>query len=64
MAADTLTQAGLRVLMLEAGREYSPEKETPMFQRNDLAPLRGRATPDKHFGFFDATAGGGWTARN
>ena len=61
MAAHTLTQAGLRVLMLEAGRNYDPVKETPMFQRNDEAPLRGSGTPDKHFGFFDATAGGGWT---
>ena len=61
MAAHTLTAAGLRVLMLEAGRNYEPVKETPMFQRYDEAPLRGTGTPDKHFGFFDATADGGWT---
>ena len=61
MAAHTLTAQGLRVLMLEAGRNYEPVKETPMFQRNDEAPLRGSGTPDKHFGFFDATANGGWT---
>jgi choline dehydrogenase-like flavoprotein len=61
MSAYVLTKAGLKVLMLEAGRDYDPVKETPMFQRYDDAPLRGVSTPDKHFGFFDATAHGGWT---
>ncbi|MEZ5301275.1 MAG: hypothetical protein R3F11_11575 [Verrucomicrobiales bacterium] len=51
---------GFKVLMLEAGRNYSPEKETPMFQTPEMAPLRGAATPDKPFGFFDATVDGGW----
>ena len=60
-AAYTLTMDGARVLMLEAGRNYDPGSETPMFQTPDTAPLRGVATPDKYFGFFDATAGGGWT---
>ncbi len=60
-AAYTLTMAGARVLMLEAGRNYDPQAETPMFQTNDQAPLRGAGTPDKPFGFYDATVGGGWS---
>jgi choline dehydrogenase-like flavoprotein len=59
--AYTLTMDGARVLMLEAGRRYVPETETPMFQTPDQAPLRGSGTPDKPFGFFDATVDGGWT---
>jgi len=30
---------GAKVLMLEAGRKYTPETETPMFRTPDLAPL-------------------------
>src|SRR5690242_11133448 len=60
MSAYVLTQAGLRVLVLEAERAYSPETETPMFDLPEKAPLRGTTTPDKPFGYFDATAGGGW----
>src|SRR5271155_566224 len=60
-AAYTLTMDGARVLMIEAGRNYDPVAETPMFQTNDAAPLRGAITPDKGFGFYDATGGGGWT---
>ncbi|MBS0417748.1 MAG: GMC family oxidoreductase [Proteobacteria bacterium] len=58
--AYTLTMNGARVLMLEAGRRYTPEAETPMFQTPDQAPLRGMSTPDKPFGFYDATVDGGW----
>ena len=39
--AYTLTMDGARVLMLEAGRNYDPVSETPMFQTTDQAPLRG-----------------------
>ena len=60
MAAYTLTKAGFRVLMLEAGRHYDPLTETPMFNTNAQAPLRGASTPDKNFGFYDATVDGGW----
>lgn len=60
MSAYVLTQAGMRVLLLEAGRAYSPERETAMFDLPEKAPLRGTPTPDKPFGFYDATAGGGW----
>ena len=59
--AYTLTMEGAKVLMLEAGRNYDVAKETPMFQTNGSAPLRATATPDKPFGFYDATVGGGWT---
>ncbi|TWT21801.1 GMC family oxidoreductase [Luteimonas wenzhouensis] len=60
MAAYELTRHGHEVLMLEAGRDYDPVTETPMFRRNADAPLMGAATPDKHFGFYDATVDGGW----
>ncbi|MBE7540170.1 MAG: GMC family oxidoreductase [Opitutaceae bacterium] len=59
--AYTLTLEGMKVLMLEAGRNYVPEQETAMFQTNREAPLRGASTPDKPFGFHDATVDGGWT---
>jgi choline dehydrogenase-like flavoprotein len=58
--AFTLTLAGLKVVMLEAGRNYDPRTETPMFQTSDQAPLLGSSTPDKNFGFYDATVDGGW----
>ena len=60
MAAYTLTKAGHKVLMLEAGRNYDPYTETPMFKRNGEAPLLGSGNPDKDFGFYDATVDGGW----
>src|SRR5690349_12612234 len=55
-----LTLAGLKCVMLEAGRNYDPATETPMFQTSGKAPLGGVATPDKNFGFYDATVDGGW----
>ena len=58
--AYTLTMDGARVLMLEAGRHYEPATETPMLQTNADAPLRGSGTPEKPFGFWDATIDGGW----
>ncbi len=58
--AYTLAMAGARVLMLEAGRDYDPLAETPMFQTNAQAPLLGASTPGKPFGFHDATVDGGW----
>jgi choline dehydrogenase-like flavoprotein len=61
MAAHVLTKKGHRVLMLEAGRDYDPLTETPMFNNAHEAPLRGVSTPDKDFGFYDATVDGGWT---
>jgi choline dehydrogenase-like flavoprotein len=58
--AYTCTMEGAKVLMLEAGRNYDPVKETPMFQINGTAPLRGDRSADKPFGFYDATVDGGW----
>lgn len=60
MAAYSLTKAGLRCLMLEAGRDYDPQAEVNMMAPESDAPLRGASTPDKPFGYFDATVGGGW----
>ncbi len=59
-SAYTLAMEGAKVLMLEAGRKYVPETETPMFQTPEQLPLRGAGTPDKRFGFTDATIDGGW----
>lgn len=61
MCAYVLACSGVRVLMLEAGRDYDPLTETPMFQLPKDAPLRGAGTPEKPFGFYDATVDGGWT---
>jgi len=58
--AYTLAMEGVKVLMVEAGRNYDIVKETPMFQTNADAPLRGASTPEKPFGFHDATIDGGW----
>jgi choline dehydrogenase-like flavoprotein len=58
--AYTLAMEGAKVLMLEAGRRYEPGTETPMMQTNADAPLRGASTPEKPFGFWDATIDGGW----
>lgn len=59
--AYTLSQAGLKCVMLEAGRYYNPDTETAMFQRNDQGPLGSASTPEKMFGFWDATVNGGWS---
>jgi len=59
-AAYVLTLEGAKVLMLEAGRNYDPVTETPMFQTNGQAPLRAAPTPDKALGFYDAIVDGGY----
>jgi choline dehydrogenase-like flavoprotein len=58
MSAYAFAKAGAKVLMLEAGRKYDAVTETPMFQTNADAPLRGVSTPEKPNGFYDATIGG------
>lgn len=58
--AYTLAMEGVKVLMLEAGRDYDPITETPMFNTPQQAPLRDAGTPDKPFGYYDATVDGGW----
>jgi choline dehydrogenase-like flavoprotein len=60
MAAYQLAVSGLKVLVLEAGRNYDPVRETPMFKLPREAPLRAGGTRDKPFGFYDATVDGGW----
>ena len=60
MAAYQLSVQGLKVLVLEAGRDYDPVTETPMFHTPKDAPLRGSGNADKPFGFYDATVDGGW----
>jgi choline dehydrogenase-like flavoprotein len=60
MCGYVLACSGVRVLMLEAGRDYDPVTETPMFQLPRDAPLRGAGTREKPFGFYDATVDGGW----
>jgi choline dehydrogenase-like flavoprotein len=60
MAAMILALEGVKVLMIEAGRNYEPAKETPMFHTPELAPLRGERTPERPFGYYDATVDGGW----
>lgn len=59
MAAYALAKRGVKVLMLESGRDYDVEAETPMFEHFEQAPLHGTATPDKSQGFYDATIDGG-----
>ncbi|TBA11998.1 GMC oxidoreductase [Rhizobium ruizarguesonis] len=62
MVAHDLTKAGADVLLLEAGRDYDPQVETPMFQTPQSAPLRGLGLDiEKPAGYFDATVDGGWT---
>src|SRR5437867_3916635 len=63
MAAYVLTRAGAKCLMLEAGRWYDTAKESKMMEWNYNAPHRGASTPDKPFGYFDATVDGGWQVR-
>jgi choline dehydrogenase-like flavoprotein len=60
MCAYVLACSGVKVLMLEAGRDYDPVTETPMFQLPKDAPMRGAGTSHKPFGFYDATVDGGW----
>ncbi|MDB6074331.1 MAG: family oxidoreductase [Verrucomicrobiaceae bacterium] len=60
MAALRLALEGVKVLMIEAGRNYDPTTETPMFNTPEMAPLRGAPTKERFFGYYDATVNGGW----
>ena len=44
----TLAMEGARVLMLEAGRKYVPESETPMFHRPARRRFAARRRPTSH----------------
>jgi len=46
--------------VLEAGANYDTARDSKMFQWPYEAPLRGGSTPQKPFGWFDASYGG-WT---
>lgn len=55
MMAYALCKAGVKVLMLEAGRNYDPVTEAAMFNLPKDAPLRATPTPDKPGGYYDGT---------
>ncbi len=59
MAAYILTQAGLKVLVLEAGPWYDPAKNVMQLKWPWESPRRGASTSFRPFGDFDA-AYGGW----
>jgi choline dehydrogenase-like flavoprotein len=63
MAAYVLTKAGAKCLMLEAGSWFDTAKESKMMEWNYNAPHRGASTPEKPFGYFDATVNGGWKVK-
>lgn len=58
MAAYVLTRAGIRVLMLEAGRDYDPARQVNMLGRDAEAPLLAVGNEDKPWGYHYATGGG------
>jgi choline dehydrogenase-like flavoprotein len=60
MAAKVLTEGGARVLMLEAGVDWDPVKDSKMFAWSYDSPRRGASTTDRPLGEFLA-ANGGWT---
>jgi choline dehydrogenase-like flavoprotein len=59
MAAYVLTQAGLKVAVLEAGPWYDPAKNVTQLKWPWESPRRGAGTSFRPFGDFDA-AYGGW----
>ena len=60
MAAKVLTESGANVVMLEAGPDWDPVKDSYMMTWNYDSPRRGAAIPTRQFGEFDAALGG-WT---
>lgn len=59
MAAFTLANAGVKVLLLEAGPMYDPAKNVMQLKNPWESPRRGASTKFRNFGDFDA-AYGGW----
>ena len=59
MTAYALTKAGVRVLMLECGRDYDPARQINMLGRDEDAPLLAVGNEDKPWGYHYATGGGG-----
>lgn len=58
MAAKVLTEAGAKVVMLEAGPDWDPQRDAAMLKWPYESPRRGAATPERHFGEFHAGLGG------
>src|SRR5687767_7636846 len=58
MAAHALTEAGARVVMLEAGGEWYASRNSPMLVPTYASPRRGASTKLRPFGEFDACDGG------
>src|SRR5690348_16209335 len=59
MAALVLANAGVSVLMLEAGPYFDPRKHSAQLKYTYESPRRGAATKERAGGDFDA-AFGGW----
>src|ERR671913_1530205 len=59
MAAYVLANAGVKVVLLEAGPLYDPAKNVTQLKWPWESPRRGASTPYRNFGDFDA-AYGGW----
>ncbi len=59
MAAYMLAQAGIKVVLLEAGPMYDPAKNVTQLKWPWESPRRGASTQFRNFGDFDA-AYGGW----
>lgn len=59
MAAFTLANAGIKVVLLEAGPMYDPKKNITQLKWPYESPRRGASTDTRNFGDFDA-AYGGW----
>lgn len=60
MAAYILANAGIKVVLLEAGPMYDPKKNVTQLKWPYDSPRRGASTETRQFGDFDA-AYGGWT---
>jgi choline dehydrogenase-like flavoprotein len=59
MAGYVLANAGLKVLMLEAGPFFDPAKDSMQLKWSYESPRRGASTDTRNFGDFDG-AFGGW----
>ncbi|MBI1770550.1 MAG: GMC family oxidoreductase [Bacteroidetes bacterium] len=60
MSAYVLSQAGIKVLLLEAGPMYDPAKNITQLKWPYESPRRGASSQFRNFGDFDA-AYGGWS---